>query len=71
VAGSQSPTTGPLVEFLIQNQETKQFFHKPIYRPEAGSVKLPGLPGLGLVLDEEKIETREEIKMTAVRRFQS
>jgi L-rhamnonate dehydratase len=71
VAGSQSPTTVPLVEFLIQNQETKQFFHKPIYRPEAGSVKLPELPGLGLVLDEEKIETREEIKMTTVRHFQS
>lgn len=62
VAGAQSPTTVPMVEFLIRYQEIKQFFHKPIYRPEAGSVKLPELPGLGLVLDEEKIETREEVR---------
>jgi L-alanine-DL-glutamate epimerase-like enolase superfamily enzyme len=62
VAGAQSPTTVPMVEFLIRYQEIKQFFHKPIYRPEEGSVKLPELPGLGLVFDEEKIEAREVIK---------
>jgi L-rhamnonate dehydratase len=59
VAGSQSPATVPLVEFLIQHQERKQFFHEPIYRPVGGSVELPALPGLGLVLDEGKIEARE------------
>jgi len=61
VAGAQVPTTMPYVEFLIQGQEGKQFFHKPIYRPEGGQVKLPDLPGLGLVLDEEKIEVRETV----------
>ena len=60
VAGAQPPVTVPWVEFLIRGQETKQFFHKPIYRPEDGSVRLPDLPGL--VLDEEKVETREEWK---------
>jgi len=59
VAGAQSPTAVPMVEFLIQWQERKQFFQKPIYRPEGGGVRLPELPGLGLVLDEGKIETRE------------
>jgi len=59
VAGAQSPTAVPMVEFLIQWQERKQFFHKPIYRPAGGGVRLPELPGLGLVLDEGKIETRE------------
>jgi len=59
VAGAQSPTAVPMVEFLIQWQERKQFFHKPIYRPEGGGVRLPQLPGLGLVLDEGKIEARE------------
>jgi L-rhamnonate dehydratase len=59
VAGSQSPVTVPLVEFLIQHQERKQFFHAPIYRPVEGSLELPALPGLGLVLDEGKIEARE------------
>ena len=53
--------TVPRVEFLIRGQETKQFFHDPIYRPENGSMKVPDLPGLGLVLDEGKIEKREEL----------
>ena len=61
VAGAQSPTTVPRVEYLFRYQETKQFFHKPIYRPENGSVQLPELPGLGLVLDEAKIEGRERL----------
>jgi L-alanine-DL-glutamate epimerase-like enolase superfamily enzyme len=59
VAGAQSPATVPYVEFLIRHQEMKQFFHKPLYWPEQGAVKLPELPGLGFVLDEEKIEKRE------------
>jgi L-alanine-DL-glutamate epimerase-like enolase superfamily enzyme len=59
VAAAQAPTTVPYVEFLVQGQESKQFFHKPIYRPENGHIGLPDLPGLGLVLDEGKIENRE------------
>lgn len=61
VAGAQSPATVPYVEFLLRYQESKQFFHSQIYRPENGSVVLPTLPGLGLVLDEAKIEQRESI----------
>ena len=49
------------MEFLIRGQETKQFFHDPIYRPEGGDVSVPDLPGLGIVLDETKIEGREEV----------
>lgn len=61
VAAGQAPTTVPRVEFLIREQETKQFFHDPIYRPEGGDVSVPDLPGLGIVLDETKIEGREEV----------
>jgi L-alanine-DL-glutamate epimerase-like enolase superfamily enzyme len=61
VAGAQSPTTVPFVEYLIRHQENKQFFHKPIYRPENGAVQLPSLPGLGLLLDNEKVETSETL----------
>jgi len=61
VAGAQSPSVVPRIEFLIRGQESKQVFHKPIYRPENGSVVLPQLPGLGLVLDEEKIVHREDV----------
>jgi L-alanine-DL-glutamate epimerase-like enolase superfamily enzyme len=59
VAGAQSPSTVPYVEFLLRYQEVKQFFQQTIYRPENGSVTLPDLPGLGLVLDEARIERRE------------
>lgn len=61
IAASQSSTTVPYIEFLIRGQETKQFFHSPIYRPVNGSVELPELPGLGLVLDEDRIEDRRPI----------
>ena len=61
IAGAQSPATVPYVEYLVRHKEPKQFFHKPIYRPENGSVALPTLPGLGHVLDEEKIETRTNV----------
>jgi L-alanine-DL-glutamate epimerase-like enolase superfamily enzyme len=50
-----------MVEYLIQHQEAKQFFHRPIYRPFDGLIYLPELPGLGLVLDQEKIVDRREI----------
>lgn len=61
VAGAQSPNTVPYVEYLIRHQPRKQFFHRPAYAPENGEVALPDLPGLGLVLDEEKVESRERI----------
>ena len=61
VAGSQSPNTVPYVEYLFRHQSRKQFFHSPTYEPVNGSVKLPDLPGLGLVLDEVKILSRERI----------
>jgi L-rhamnonate dehydratase len=62
VAGAQSPAVVPRVEYLIRSQETKQFFFNPIYRPAAGEIALPTLPGLGLVLAEEKIERRERVE---------
>lgn len=58
VAASQSPATVPMVEFLIYHQPGKQFFHNPVYTPQNGHLTLPDLPGLGLVLDEMKIEER-------------
>ena len=61
VAGAQSPATVPWVEYLIRHQLAKQFFHEPKYQPENGSVKLPDLPGLGLVLNEAKIDKRETL----------
>ncbi len=61
VAGAQSPNTVPYVEYLIRHQARKQAFHRPVYTPEHGSVVLPDLPGLGLVLDEGTSERREPL----------
>jgi L-alanine-DL-glutamate epimerase-like enolase superfamily enzyme len=61
VAGAQSPAVVPRVEYLVRFQETKQFFFQPMYQPSNGDIILPTLPGLGLVLDEAKIERRERV----------
>jgi L-rhamnonate dehydratase len=61
VAAAQSPQTVPMVEYLLRYQEHKQFFHAPIFRPVQGAMALPELPGLGIVLDEAKIDGREQI----------
>jgi L-alanine-DL-glutamate epimerase-like enolase superfamily enzyme len=61
VAASQSPVNVPYVEYLVQGQPSKQYFHKPAYSPSDGEVALPTLPGLGLVLDDDKIQDREEL----------
>jgi len=61
VAGAQSPAVVPMVEYLVNHQPNKQFFHKTQFAPENGSIKLPGAPGLGIELDEAKIERRASI----------
>jgi len=59
VAGSQSPAIVPFVEYLIKYQPDKQHFFGTFYEPTDGSLALPQLPGLGLELDESKIESRQ------------
>lgn len=56
VAGSQSPATIPFVEYLLRHQPAKQNFQRTLYAPQNGVVTLPTEPGLGLMLDENKIE---------------
>ena len=51
-----------MVEYLLAYQPIKQFFHRPCYEPEHGSVALPDLPGLGLVLDDDKVVSREAVR---------
>lgn len=62
VAAAQSPATVPWVEYLVYHQPDKQMLQKPKYAPQGGLVALPTLPGLGLVLDESRIERREELR---------
>lgn len=61
VAGAQAPTAVPMVEFLVNWQPVRQYFHKPWRAPEKGRVALPDAPGLGFELDDDKIEGRETV----------
>lgn len=56
-AGAQSAAVVPYVEYLFRHQSRKQWFHKPAYEPVNGDLALPTLPGLGIVLDTDKIES--------------
>jgi L-alanine-DL-glutamate epimerase-like enolase superfamily enzyme len=64
IAGSQPPDVVPYIEYLIQHQAYKQYFHIKNYQPENGLVKLPDLPGLGLVLDDGKIIQRRDYQIS-------
>jgi L-alanine-DL-glutamate epimerase-like enolase superfamily enzyme len=61
VIASQPPTTFPMAEFLLMAQPAKQHFHTTYLQPEGGSISLPTAPGLGIELDESKIERRVDL----------
>ncbi len=58
---AQSPSVCPWLEYLIMFNPQKQWFHKDKFMPEAGLVRLPDKPGLGIVLDEERILERSAL----------
>jgi L-alanine-DL-glutamate epimerase-like enolase superfamily enzyme len=53
---AQPPNLCPLLEYLVKWNEIHQFFLKTPLKPSGGVVKLPSGPGLGMDLDEGKIE---------------
>ena len=55
------PELCPYYEYLINWNEYGQWFYKNKCQPEDGIMPLPPGPGLGLELDESRIETREEL----------
>jgi L-alanine-DL-glutamate epimerase-like enolase superfamily enzyme len=58
---SQTITTCPMQEYLIQHGARGQFFHKEPVVPVGGYISLPDRPGIGIELDENKIASRREI----------
>jgi L-rhamnonate dehydratase len=61
VIASQSPVTFPMAEFLLLYQPNAQRFHQKFVHPEGGSIALPTEPGLGITLDDSKIDQRVEL----------
>lgn len=63
VVAAQPPGVCPMVEYLFHSHlDRMQYYHKSVLRPEKGWLELPTLPGLGLVLDEDKIAEKREVK---------
>ncbi|MCF8225403.1 MAG: hypothetical protein K9J30_05960 [Bacteroidales bacterium] len=60
VIASQSPMTCPIGEYLLNWMPGKIHFEKYPHIPVNGHIDLPGRAGFGIVLDEDKID-REEI----------
>ncbi len=58
VIASQPPAVFPMVEFLLWYQPYAQHFHTERLWPEGGSLPLPTAPGLGIAIDEAKVERR-------------
>ncbi|MCY4090068.1 MAG: hypothetical protein OXF62_04555 [Caldilineaceae bacterium] len=61
IAAWPEPIT-PLLEYLIKWNEVHQFFLKKPVKPVNGMVSVPDGPGIGMALDEAKIEGRAEVK---------
>ena len=58
---SQSLTTCPIQEWLLQHGARGNFFLKHKLQPVNGYIDLPTVPGLCMDLDESVIESRQEI----------
>jgi L-alanine-DL-glutamate epimerase-like enolase superfamily enzyme len=60
ITAQPEPLT-PMVEFLVKWNEIHQFFLKNPVKPIDGLVHVPETPGIGMDLDEAKIEERREL----------
>ena len=58
---AQSPTTCPLVEYLYKWNEGLQFFFDEPVRPEDGTVTVPDRPGMGVAIDDSKVDARSAV----------
>jgi L-alanine-DL-glutamate epimerase-like enolase superfamily enzyme len=61
VAAAQPAQVVPMVEYLVRVQEWTQYFQRVVRRPVAGSFAIPTEPGLGIDLDEARIERRTQV----------
>jgi L-rhamnonate dehydratase len=58
---AQSPALVPVLEYLVKWNILHQWFLKAPVHPVGGSVALPTSPGLGMDLDQDKVESHEEL----------
>ena len=58
---SQPENLCPQIEFLINHNKMHQFFFKKPLEPVDGAITLPESPGLGVELDESKIQSQKKL----------
>ncbi|MFN8499125.1 MAG: enolase C-terminal domain-like protein [Anaerolineae bacterium] len=58
---AQPPNVCPWLEYLIKWNQIHQFFFKAPIQPVNGMVTLPDAPGMGVALDETKIQRQREL----------
>lgn len=61
VIAALTPGVCPMAEYLLRSMPVAQHFLVHRAAPENGSFALPTLPGLGIVLDDSKIEQQVEL----------
>ena len=64
---AQPPTLVPLQEYLIKWNVIHQWFLKTPLQPVNGVITLPETPGLGMDLDDAKIEEQRPLSWTQTR----
>ena len=62
VSFAQNSVVTPMMEYLVVLQEMLQFFLKNPVKPVNGFITPLTAPGVGLELDESKIESERDIK---------
>jgi len=61
VIASQPESVCPIQEYLFTSAVRRQCLFKDPLVPDGGSLPLPSKPGLGIELDEDKVEGRREV----------
>lgn len=51
----------PLVEYLVKHNRQLQFFFDEPIHPDDGNVTVPDRPGIGVAIDADRVEHREEL----------
>ena len=59
---SQPPTVTPIQEFLIKWNAIHQFFLEEPLNPVNGMITVPDAPGMGIAIDEAKVESERELR---------
>ena len=59
---AQPATLCPMLEFLMNHSIIHQFFFEEAVEPRNGVVTLPDRPGMGVEIDDGKVQRRQVLR---------